>query len=103
MEKWMIILIIIGLLYIITIPICVAVIAAKRGRNGFGWFLLSFLINPLFAILVLIALGDTDEKLIEKAMKEERARESVRFTVNSNVQNFNNTNQTPDYSRFMPH
>ena len=103
MEKWMIILIIIGLLYFFITPICVAAIANKQGRSGLGWFFLSFLINPLFAILVLVALGDTDEKLIEKAMKEERARESVRFTGGSNVQDFNNTQQTSDDSRFMPH
>lgn len=34
----------------------VGIAAASRGRSGFGWFLLSCIISPLIAILVLIAM-----------------------------------------------
>jgi hypothetical protein len=34
----------------------VAVAAASRGRNGFGWFLLAFFLSPLIAGFLIIAL-----------------------------------------------
>jgi hypothetical protein len=42
-------------------PLCIVVgVAAhsRRGRNGFGWFLLSLLISPLLAGLLVLALPD---------------------------------------------
>ena len=58
--------------------ICVATVAQNQGRNGLGWFFLSLLITPIFAILVLIAYGDTDAKRRQRAIDDERARNSVR-------------------------
>ncbi len=41
----------------------VAVYAARRGRSGSGWFILSVLISPLLAGLLCLAVGPkkTDE------------------------------------------
>lgn len=36
--------------------IIVAIIASNRGRSGFGWFLLSLLISPILAIILLVCL-----------------------------------------------
>ena len=96
--------VLIGLAYIVAIPICVASIAQKQGRSGIGWFFLSIVINPLFAILILIALGDTEAKRIERAMNDERARDSVRNKVYNNQKEGNYSQQkTNDYSQYMPH
>ena len=40
----------------------VAIIANSRGRSGFGWFMLSALFSPLLMGILVLALGDTDEK-----------------------------------------
>jgi hypothetical protein len=47
--------------YFFFIPICVAFVAKKKGRHGLVWFLLSIFINPIVALLLLIALGDKDK------------------------------------------
>jgi hypothetical protein len=37
--------------------VVVGVIAASRGKSGFGWFLLSCLISPLLGLILVLALG----------------------------------------------
>jgi hypothetical protein len=39
------------------LSIVVAVYAARRGRSGSGWFILSVLISPLLAGLLCLAVG----------------------------------------------
>ena len=34
----------------------VALVAWWRGRNGFGWFVLAFIITPLLALILLAAM-----------------------------------------------
>ena len=82
--------------------ICVATVAQNQGRNGLGWFFLSLLITPIFAILVLIAYGDTDAKRRQRAIDDERARNSVR---NGYAKPPHEASQPPvnDHSRYMPH
>ena len=65
-------------LYVLAFPLMVAHVANNQGRSGAGWFFLSLLISPVFAILVLIALGDTDEKRKQRAILDEQARNRVR-------------------------
>jgi hypothetical protein len=38
--------------------VAVGVYASKRGRSGFGWFLLSFLISPLLGMIFCVASKD---------------------------------------------
>ena len=52
----------IALAYFFFIPTCVAMVAKKKRRHGFAWFLLSIFINPIVALLLLIALGDKEKK-----------------------------------------
>ncbi|MBL4815823.1 MAG: hypothetical protein JKY74_10100 [Shewanella sp.] len=52
----------------IVLSIAVAVIATSKNRSGFGWFLISFLITPLIAIICVacmpaIAKDDPTKKL----------------------------------------
>ncbi|MCR5713539.1 MAG: hypothetical protein K6F98_01230 [Bacteroidales bacterium] len=42
---------------VIGIFILVGVMARKRRRSVFGWLLLSWLISPLMAILILLVIG----------------------------------------------
>jgi hypothetical protein len=55
--------------------IFVWVFAHKRGRFGFGWFVLALLFSPLLAFLIVLALNDlhggefeATQREIEKAM-----------------------------------
>ena len=55
----------------------IAHVAQEQGRNGVSWFFLSLLFSPFFIILVLIALGDTNNKRNQRAIEDELARNSV--------------------------
>lgn len=46
-----------GICYFI-IDILIGVAASKRGRSGFGWFLLSAFTTPVVAGIALLVLGD---------------------------------------------
>ena len=56
------IFVVITIAYFLFIPTCVALVAKKKGRHGLVWFLLSIFINPIVALLLLIALGDKENK-----------------------------------------
>lgn len=56
------IFVVIAIAYFLFIPTCVALVAKKKGRHGLVWFLLSIFINPIVALLLLIALGDKENK-----------------------------------------
>jgi uncharacterized membrane protein YhdT len=45
--------------------IIVGVVASIRGRSGFGWFLLSCIISPLLAIIVVALLPSKKAQAIE--------------------------------------
>ena len=78
------------------LPICIGIAAQTKGRSGFGWFLLSILIGPLFSMLLLLITGETDAKRKEWIVEDERIREAER--------NRNTKESKPDdYKRFMPH
>lgn len=77
-SSLILLLIFIGIAYVLLIPFFVAAIANKQGRSGVLWFFLSILLNPFFSILILIALGDTDEKRKQKVLEEEQIRLSIR-------------------------
>lgn len=44
--------------------ILVAVFASKKGRSGFGWFLFSVCLSPLFGFLFVLILGDRSKSKI---------------------------------------
>ena len=56
------VIVVLALAYFLFIPTCVALVAKKKGRHGLVWFLLSIFINPIIALLLLIALGDKEKK-----------------------------------------
>ena len=56
----------------------IEIIAHKRGRSAGLWFFLSFIISPILVILLLLVLGETDEKHRERIAEEERIRQEIR-------------------------
>lgn len=36
----------------------IAFLARRRGRSGLGWFILSFIIDPIIAMIILLCIGD---------------------------------------------
>jgi hypothetical protein len=41
--------------------------AKNRGRNGFGWAVFGIIVSPLLVWVILLVIGDTEEKEKEKA------------------------------------
>jgi len=39
-----------------------AFLAKSKGRSGFAWFFISILISPLIAVIILLVIGDSEEK-----------------------------------------
>ena len=53
----------VGLFFVyILLLIPVFAMASSRGRSVFGWFLLSLILSPIFAIILLSIVGDSDSK-----------------------------------------
>ena len=44
--------------------------ARKRGRSVFGWILLFWILNPLWGAILLLILGDSQQKMKEEIIKE---------------------------------
>ena len=65
-----------GLIWIVLV-IILSVAASKRGRSGFGWFLLNLFLSPLVGFMALVALPDPDA-----SRKEERLEGSVKGSMN---------------------
>lgn len=47
--------------YWLIFSIVVGVAAGSRGRSGFGWFLLSAIISPLLALILVLILPKANE------------------------------------------
>lgn len=56
-----------GIFFWLFFAILVAMLAGKRGRSGFGWFLLSAIISPLLAVLLLLVLDNLSATATAKA------------------------------------
>lgn len=54
-------------LFWVIFSIIVAMFAGRRGRSGAGWLLISLLLSPLIAFLLLLVLPSADDKEAAKA------------------------------------
>ena len=54
------------------------IIASKKGRSFIGWYIFSILLSPLIGLIVILCLGESDEKRKERIIEEEKIRTSVR-------------------------
>lgn len=57
---------------IIIIMSYIAEAATIRGRSGAFWVFMALITTPLFALLLLIAIGDTEAKKMEKWLEQEK-------------------------------
>ena len=46
-----------------------AQMARERGRSALGWVLLTWMLTPLWTIILLLTLGDSDEKIAEDVIR----------------------------------
>ena len=70
-----IILLIIFLIWLnIILPINMA---RKRGRNALGWVLVFWLVSPIIGIVLLLALGESNEKIRDEILDELRRNKST--------------------------
>ena len=60
-------IIIFGYIFWIHIP---AKMARDRGRSALGWVLLTFIIQPIWTIILLAILGDSSDKIREDLRDE---------------------------------
>ena len=44
--------------------------ANNRGRSALGWIVLTFLTTPVTTILLLLVLGDSDDKIREDILND---------------------------------
>jgi hypothetical protein len=49
--------------------IVVAIIASSRGRNAFGWLLLSIIITPVLSLILLLCIPRVETEEEEKFSK----------------------------------
>ena len=68
--------------------------AKDRGRDGCGWVALSLIISPIIVIIILFALGETNERRINRIVEEEELRERIRRGERIELQNFERTKIT---------
>ena len=65
----------------ILFSLCVCMFARSRHRSAFGWFILSLLISPLIALILIAVLGEggsevqkLDRQIAKDKLYEERKR-----------------------------
>lgn len=75
--EYLVVGLLVGALYA-TPSIFVGIMADKRGRSYWGWFIFSVIFTFVLAIIILLLLGDTDDRRMEKIMEEEDIRRSYR-------------------------
>ena len=68
----------IAIIFWIIIACLIFPFANKRGRSGFGWFIFSVIFSPLLGFIVLLCLGETEEKRRERIIEDEKLRQSLR-------------------------
>lgn len=66
------------LLLLLLLALIPGFIASKKGRSFIGWYIFSILLSPLIGLIVVLCLGESDEKRKERIIEEEKIRNSVR-------------------------
>lgn len=66
----MVLIIVVIIAVYIGMSFVVASMARKRGRDVFGWVLLSLFLSPFLTMIILFCLGETEEKWKERLEEE---------------------------------
>ena len=65
-------------------------LSSMKGQNGGFYVLISLIISPLFAFILVLANGKTEEKQIEEKIKSKEMDDFVKHsTSNQNIQTSN--------------
>ena len=67
-----------GVLFWMIFVVVTGVMASKRGRNALGWVVLSIFLSPLLGIILLLLLGSSEDKKMERIASEEALRREIR-------------------------
>ena len=67
MTGLLLLLLISGIFFYLWLP---AYMANNRGRSALGWIVLTFLTTPVTTILLLLVLGDSDDKIREDILND---------------------------------
>lgn len=72
-------LIVVLLVLVAFIALCMipTSMAKKRGRSQFGWFMFSFLLSPIWGMIILACLGETEERRRRRILEEEELRHEI--------------------------
>jgi hypothetical protein len=54
--------------------------AKSRGRSAFGWMLLFWFFSPIYGVIALRILGDSNEKLRREILEEVRQQQLNRYS-----------------------
>ena len=71
-EDWIIVIaIVFSLLFLwyfwVRLP---AQMARKRGRNALGWVLLFWFLSPIWGVILLLIVGDSQEKISREIIEQ---------------------------------
>ena len=69
---------IVAVLIYLGMCVFVGVVADKKGRSGFAWGAMTFILTPFVTLLGLIVLGETDEEYEDKMLHDHAKR--VKFS-----------------------
>ena len=67
-----------GVLFWMIFVVVTGVMASKRGRNALGWVVLTIFLSPLLGIILLLLLGSSEDKKMERIASEEALRREIR-------------------------
>ncbi|MBO5876908.1 MAG: hypothetical protein J6Q37_04620 [Bacteroidales bacterium] len=70
-SMWIMLIFVLAFGYIFWIHIP-AKMARKRGRSALGWVLLTWILQPLWTIILLAVLGDSSDKIRNDIRNERR-------------------------------
>ena len=79
------------LIFWILLCIIPCAIANNQGRSGLGWFILGAVISPFLSIIILVCMGETEEKRKEKIAKEEFWRMEIQRKVSQGRESKNDS------------
>ena len=76
-----VVLAVVGLVLFVCLYFVLPIMMAKRrGRSTFGWMLLFWFFSPIYGVIALLVLGDSNEKLRREILEEVRQQQLNRYS-----------------------
>ena len=71
---------VIAILFVCLYIVLPIMMAKSRGRSAFGWMLLFWFFSPIYGVIALLVLGDSNEKLRREILEEVRQQQLNRYS-----------------------